>query len=71
MPYAIEIGGFLIDTERVVLALCVFSAISLARWLGGRAGIGTTAATRAGETNVLGGLAAARLTFVWQQWPAY
>lgn len=71
MPEAISIGGILLDTGRIVLAVTVLAALVLMRLLAGPFRVAPPRVERLGILVLLGVAVGARLAFVAAQWPAY
>lgn len=71
MPEAISVGGVLLDTSRVLLAVTVLAALILMRLLARPFRVAPSRVERLGILVLLGAAVVARLAFVAAQWPAY
>ena len=71
MPEAISVGGVLLDTSRILLAVTVLAALMLMRLLARPFRVAPFRVERLGILVLLGAAVVARLAFVAAQWPAY
>lgn len=71
MPQAVSIGGILLDTQRIGLAVALCTALGLMRWLAPRFGTAPHRVERMGLVVLVTAALAARVAFVATQWPVF